>query len=138
MKNTLFIALFAIAAFSVSAQTKPVKVAKGANHFQYSARDFDSDASLTHLYVANNLIHIVDQSKDTSIAFIPGYSTEETYINLASDSVFNITTIIDGSRRDAFLTTAPYQPMGIKFDTAKVGGLTRYTCSINSNKLEFY
>lgn len=137
MKKSIIILFAIITALTAAAQTKPVKVAKNANHFVYSAREFDSEAGQTHLYLDNALIRVAAQETNKG-PFIPGYSTEETYINLASDSVFNITTIIDGSRRDAFLTTAPYQPMGIKFDTAKVNGLTRYTCSINSNKLEFY
>lgn len=137
MKRNITLALFLICASILYAQTKPVKIAKAANHFQYSAREFDSEAGLTHLYVSNNIIHIVDQAKDSNIFVIPGYSTEETYIDLSIDSVFNITTI-DNHRQSAFLTTAPYKPMAIKFDTAKVNGLTRYTCSINSNKLEFY
>ena len=127
--------LIAIAAVAI-AQTSPVKVAKGANHFVYQTRSFDTEESLSDLYLDGTIIKIA-QRETISGPFIPGYSTEETYIDLSVDSVFNITTI-DNHRQSAFLTTAPYKPMSIKFDTAKVNGLTRYTCSINSNKLEFY
>lgn len=137
MKRYLTLSLFLICVSMISAQTKPFKVVKNANHFQYSVREFDSEAGTTDLFVGNNLIRVVEQTKDTTKAFIPGYSTEETYIDLSVDSVYNI-TIIDNHRQSAFLTTAPYKAMGIMFDTAKVNGLTRYTCSINSNKLEFY
>lgn len=137
MKYTLFIVLFAIAAFSVSAQTKPVKVAKGANHFQYSARSYDTESGQTDVYYDGATLQIT-QPSEAGGPFIPGYSTEETYIDLSIDSVFNITTIIDGNHRYPYLTTAPYKAMAIHFDTSKVNGLTRYKCSINSNTLEFY
>lgn len=122
---------------SIFAQTQPVKVAKGANHFQYQTRNFDTEGTTTDVYLVDNIIRIADQTKRQG-TFIPGYSEEENYIDLATDSVYSVTTITDNNGRDAFMTTSVYRAMSIPFDTTKVGGLTRYKCSINSNTLEFY
>ena len=135
LSTLLFLCLATLAA----AQTMPVKVPKGANHFVYTQRGYDGEATVTDLYVSGNLYRVAD--RDTAKGpFIPGYSTEESYFDLTQDSIYTFTAILgeDGTRRDTFLTAAPYRAMDIHFDTAKVGRLTRYTCSVNSNKLEFY
>lgn len=137
MKKILSLVLFATLALFVVAQTKPVKVPKGANHFVYSTASYDSEAAVTDVYYGNNIIKVVQQETSEG-PFIPGYSTEETYVDLAADSIYFITTIIDGPKREPFMTTAPYRAMNIQFDTTKADGLTCYKCSINSNTLEFY
>lgn len=137
MNKLLLILALSLGTIAVHAQTKPVKVAKGANHFQYQTRGFDTEGTTTDVYLSNNIIRIADQAKNQG-PFIPGYSEEESYIDLTADSVYSITTIIDDNRRDGFMTTSAYRAMSIPFDTTHLGGLTRYKCSINSNTLEFY
>ena len=92
--------------------------------------------------------------------YIQGYSVEDIFVDESKDSVTYLTTIFSGdppqvikdenqdpqfsilnsqfSKREYYRTVAPFSRTDIKFDTDQVNGLTRYTCSINSNKLEFY
>ena len=92
--------------------------------------------------------------------YIQGYSVEDLFVDERKDSITYLTTIFGGetplvkkgenlasqsstlnsqsSNREYYRTVAPFSRKDIHFDTDQVGGLTRYTCSINSNKLEFY
>ncbi len=92
--------------------------------------------------------------------YIQGYSVEDLFVDECKDSITYLTTIFGGepplgikgenlasqsstlnsqfSNREYYRTVAPFTRKDIHFDTDQVGGLTRYTCSINSNKLEFY
>lgn len=138
----IFSLLLAAAVCSVAmSQTSPVKLAKKANIFRYAtvgyAETADTQFTTICLNSLGNLYQVSGESRQQG-PFIPGYSEETTFVDLVSDSVYYITTIIDGSSRDHYKTVAPFSRSDIKYDTARIGGLTRYTCSINSNKIELY
>lgn len=129
--------LFLAVATVASAQTAPVKLPKGSNHFVYQSRSYDTESSLIDLFVSADCFRVLPRDTAADCAsFIPGYSTEQSFFT--PDSIYTLTVIRGSSAPDSFLTAAPYRPMQVRFDTARVGGLTRYTCSVNSNKLEFY
>lgn len=138
MKTKLLVFLFSISViFGAAAQTSPVKVPKGASHFVYQSRGYDAESTLIDLFVSGSRFKVIQRvTAAEPHPNIPGYSVEES--RFASDSIYTLTFIQSGKRFDSFMTVAPYQPMQVKFDTARVNGLTRYTCSVNSNKLEFY
>ncbi|MCQ2272186.1 MAG: glpgli family protein [Bacteroidales bacterium] len=120
------------------AQTHPVKISKNCNFFQYQVYDYGEsiDTSLTNIQLGihQNYRIFTPQKKGP---FVPGYATENTIVSCAQDSVFNYYQF-EGNDNDCYWVTTAFSRNDIEFDTAKVNGLTRYTCHINSNKMEFY
>ena len=151
MKRTSSIALLLIIATFLSAQTKPVKVAKDANLFYYQTMEYgeridtqytlvETDKSGCYLIIDGDRYQnsytpgYIPENKN----YIQGYSVEDIIVNELTDSVYTLTSILSGDEKENYLTVSPFSRSDIQFETEKVGGLTRYTCSINSNKLEFY
>ena len=150
MKNTLTLLLLTIATVTLSAQTQPFKVAKNANHFVYASYDYGEhiDTHYTQIeicggstYLITEGNHLPGEYRPAATAkgpFIKGYSVEDIFVNEHTDTITYLTTIFDGDNREHYRTDSPFSRKDIKFDTDQVNGLTRFTCSINSNKLEFY
>ena len=132
------------------AQPKPVKVAKNANHFVYEVYEYGekTDTQYTQIEIYGGYDYLIADGKHLPGEYRPasqvkgdvikGYSVEDIFVNELTDSVTYLTTIFDGSKKEQYRTRAPYSRTDIHFDTTQVGDLTRYTCSINSNTLEFY
>lgn len=144
------------------AQTSPVKVPNGANLFYYQTLEYGESIDTQYTIVetgAGGTYLITDLERlqrDYTPGYIPdkdyiqGYSVEDIIVSELADSLYTLTTILanpdarwsqtqEGSTAiEHYLTVAPFTRSDIHFETEKVGGLTRYTCSINSNKLEFY
>ena len=151
MKKPLsLLLLLAVAAVTLNAQTRPVKVTKNANHFVYASYDYGEhiDTHYTQIEICGGSTYLVTNGDRLpgeyrlggwSIGpYIQGYSVEEIFVDDVKDTVTYLTTIFEGEHREHYRTIAPFSRTDIKFDTDQVNGLTRYTCSINSNKLEFY
>ena len=149
MKSPALI-LFLAAAATLCAQPKPFKVAKNANHFVYASYEYGEhiDTHYTQIEICGGSVYLVTEGDRlpgeyhpggwSNGPYIQGYSVEDIFVDESKDSITYLTTIFDGDRREHYRTVAPFSRPDIHFDTDQVNGLTRYTCSINSNKLEFY
>lgn len=150
MKQLVALICILTATFATNAQQRPVKVVKNANHFYYYTFDYGKQVDTTLTLVetdAHQRQMIIDAQRHQKsytpghIAtgnHIPGYSVEEIFVDEVADSVYTLTTILANGEREQYRTATPYTRHNTKFDTAHIDGLTRYTCSINSNTLEFY
>ncbi len=150
MKKIIASLLLVAAAAAISAQPRPFKVAKNANHFVYASYDYGEhiDTQYTQIEIHGGPYYLVihgnrlpGEYRPAATAqgtFIKGYSVEDIFVNDYTDTVTYLTTIFDGDKREHYRTISPFSRKDIQFDTDYVNGLTRYTCSINSNKLEFY
>ena len=152
MKHHLILLLAAAATLSSQAGQTPIpfKVVKNANHFVYASYDYGEhiDTQYTQIEIFGGSTYLVIQGdrlpgeyRPAATAqgpFIKGYSVEDIFVNEDTDTITYLTTIFDGAGQEQYRTVAPFSRKDIHFDTDQVNGLTRYTCSINSNKLEFY
>ncbi len=150
MKKIL-LCLFLLSSLSAMAQTTPVKVTRNANHFVYASYGYGEsiDTQYTRIEIYAGSDYTVTQG-NALVEFqsrpwvygpnnyIKGYSVEDIFVNEFTDTITYLTTIFDGDKREQYRTVSPFSRKDIKYDTTQVNGLTRYTCSINSNKLEFY
>ena len=149
MKHLLPILLLT-ATLAANAQTKPFKVAKDANHFVYATYDYGEqiDTHYTQIEICGGSVYLVIEGDRlpgeyrpggwSNGPYIQGYSVEDLFVDESTDTITYLTTIFDNDKREYYRTYAPFSRKDIHFDTDQVNGLTRYTCSINSNKLEFY
>ncbi|MCQ2296626.1 MAG: glpgli family protein [Bacteroidales bacterium] len=156
--HLVLLSLLVLNATCLFAQTKPVKVPKDANLFYYQTMDYGEQIDTQYTVVETDnagryLIIDLDRHLSTYTPgyipdkdYIQGYSVEDIIVSELADSVYTLTSILyneaqngaEQSGKESYLTVAPFSRSDIQFETDKVGGLTRYTCSINSNKLEFY
>jgi hypothetical protein len=150
MKKIL-LCLFLLSSLSAMAQTTPVKVTRNSNHFVYASYGYGEsiDTQYTQIEIYAGSDYTVTQG-NALVEFqsrpwvygpnnyIKGYSVEDIFVNEFTDTITYLTTIFDGDKREQYRTVSPFSRKDIKYDTAQVNGLTRYTCFINSNKLEFY
>lgn len=156
--HLVLLSLLVLNATCLFAQTKPVKVPKDANLFYYQTMDYGEQIDTQYTVVETDnagryLIIDLDRHLSTYTPgyipdkdYIQGYSVEDIIVSELADSVYTLTSIlyneaqngVEQSGKESYLTVAPFSRSDIQFETDKVGGLTRYTCSINSNKLEFY
>lgn len=151
MKKLLFPILL-IGSLNIVAQTTPIKVARNANHFVYASYGYNEnlDTQYTQIEIHDGPDYLVAQGDKLpdnfhsrpwiygSNNYIKGYSIEDIFVNEHTDTITYLTTIFDGDHREQYRTATTFSRHDIKFDTAQVNGLTRYTCFINSNRLEFY
>lgn len=151
MKKILFPLLF-MGMFNAISQTAPVKVAKNANHFVYASYDYGEniDTQYTQIEIHNGPDYLVTKGNKLPNEFcsrpwvygpnsyIKGYCIEDIFVNELTDTITCLTTIFDGDLREQYRTLTPFSRPDIQFDTTCVNRLTRYTCFINSNRLEFY
>ena len=152
MKQSILFLALACAALLSQAQTTPVKIARGADYFYYQRLEYgeqvdthytviETDGCGQYLITDGRFAGKDSYSKlalRTDGSRIPGCSFEDVIVRELFDSICTQTTIVTDGRAEYFRTDAPYSRTDIQFDSAKVGKLTRYTCSVNSNKLEFY
>ena len=152
MKKRLAALLLLVAAIAtLLAQTQPVSVAKNANHFVYATYDYGEriDTQYTQIEIHGSWQYLVmsgdclpseyhNHVANTKGSYIKGYSTEDIFVDENTDTITYLTALFDNGNWEYYRTVAPFSRKDIQFDTDQVGGLTRYTCSINSNKLEFY
>ena len=122
----------------VFAQVSPVKIAKNANRFTYEVYDYGEtiDTSLLQIVCHHPFYQIFTNGEEGP--FVPGYAQETTIVNLDLDSTFQLAVIQNGTRKERYEVANAFSRSDISFDTAKINGLTCYTCHINSNKLEFF
>ena len=147
-----FAVILVIGNFRASAQTTPVKVVKNANFFYYQTFDYGNEVDTQYAVVEVNpgipTQLVTDNDRPIPSEYrpgyicegehIPGYSVEEVFVDELKDSIFTLTTIFTDGQKEFYKVASAYSRNDIKFDTTQIGTLTRYTCSINSNKLEFY
>lgn len=139
MKKTLLFLLIALGCYSLcTAQTNPVKISAKANHFQYNVYEYGDviDTSITHILMNDNDYVIMDEEENGK--FVPGYAKELSVISLNQDSVYEHIHFEGDPDGTWYEVVSAFSRDDIDFDTANINSLTRYTCSINSNKLEFY
>ena len=120
------------------AQVKPVEFAKKANHFLYEVYDYGETIDTSQLWVA--LYHDEYQiaAKESHEPHVPGYAREVTIVNLKLDSTYLLAKFMGTGETDCYEVASAFSRSDIAYETAVVDGLTRYTCHINSNKLEFF
>ena len=135
--TSLFLAVccFATTAF---AQPKPVKIVKNANLFNYEVYDYGERIDTSLMKIVLNYPEYQIQSEEGTGPFVPGYAHETTIVNLALDSTFQLAKFTGTEQADCYEVVSAFSRSDIVFDTAQVNGLTRYTCHINSNTLEFF
>lgn len=135
--TSLFIVLCCLVA-AAFAQPKPVKIAKNANLFTYQIYDYGEsiDTSLMKIVLNNHEYQI--QSEEGTGPFVPGYAREVTIVNLDMDSTFQLAKFTGTEQTDCYEVVSAFSRSDIAYDTTRMNGLTRYTCHINSNTLEFF
>ena len=154
MKRILLILLILNPQFpilnSAAAQPKPVKVVKNANHFVYEVYSYGEKIDTQHVQIevdggyaylvsdGQRLRHWDHYLGDKQENAIRGYSVTSYLVDTHTDTITTVTAIFGSERPEIYRTFSPYARTDIRFDTDQVNGLTRYTCSINSNRLEFY
>lgn len=139
MKKTL--SLFAVVCcfnLMVIAQPKSVKIAKNANLFTYEVYDYGESIDTSLMKIVLNYPEYQIQSEDGAGPFVPGYAREVTIVNLDMDSTFQLAKFTGTEQTDCYEVVSAFSRGDIAYDTARVNGLTRYTCHINSNTLEFF
>ena len=140
MKKSLpIILLLTLLAQGIFAQVTPVEIAKNSNRFTYEVYDYGEKIDTSQLKISleeSQLYYLIFQDEKPG-RNVPGYAYETTYVDLKNDS-----TYLCASFRDPYWETvevaSPFSRSDIAYETARVDGLTRYTCHINSNTLEFF
>ena len=123
---------------TVFAQVRPVKIAKIANRFTYEVYDYGDaiDTSLMEIVYHHPFYQIFTMGEEGP--FVPGYAQETTIVNLDLDSAYQQAVIQNGNQKERYEVASGFSRNDIQYDTARENGLTRYTCHINSNTLEFF
>ena len=120
------------------AQTKPLKIAKNANRFIYEVYDYGDVIDTSLMKIVLNYPEYQIFSKEGTGPFVPGYAQETTIVNLVADSTFQLAKFAGSENSDCYEVASAFSRGDIAYDTARMNGLTRYTCHINSNTLEFF
>lgn len=138
-KTLLFLSVLLLLAQASVAQVKPVNIAKKANRFTYEVYDYGEKIDTSQLKISleeSQLYYLIFQDEKPG-RYVPGYAYETTYVDLKNDS-----TYLRASFRNPYWETvevaSPFSRSDIAYETARMDGLTRYTCHINSNTLEFF
>ncbi len=120
------------------AQPSPVKTVKNANRFTYEVYDYGEsiDTSLMQIVFQSPFYRIYTIGEEGP--FVPGYAQESTVVNLGTDSIYHRAVFQNGNQKEHYEVVSSFIRHDIAYDTARVDGLTRYTCHINSNTLEFF
>lgn len=121
------------------AQVDPVKIAQNANHFLYEVYDYGEkiDTSLMKISLEKFQLYWIFQDEKPGRQ-VPGYAYETTYVDLKNDSTYLRASFEDPDWEETVEVASPFSRSDIAYETARVDGLTRYTCHINSNTLEFF
>ncbi|MBO4645794.1 MAG: glpgli family protein [Bacteroidales bacterium] len=138
MRKSLLCLLILLMTVTVFAQIQPVKIVKNANHFLYEVYDYGETIDTSQLWVA--LYHNEYQiaANESNESPVPGYAREVTIVNLTLDSTYQLAKFMGEEPSECYEVVSPFSRTDIAYDTARVDGLTRYTCHINSNTLEFF
>ena len=120
------------------AQPKPVKITKNAKLFTYEVYDYGDVIDTSLMKIVLNYPEYQIFSEEGTGPFVPGYAHEVTIVNLELDSTFQLAKFIGTEQTDCYEVVSAFSRSDIAYDTALVNGLTRYTCHINSNTLEFF
>lgn len=143
-------AILLLCASAAMAQPSPFNVSRNARQFIYASYSYGEliDTLYTTVSISSgHEYHVAPTSRRDSDNtadpfsrndYIKGFSLQELFVDECSDTITLLTTIFDGPQHEQYRTTMPYSRKDIAFDTDYVDGLTRYTCFINSNRLEFY
>ena len=123
---------------TVFAQPKPVKIVKNANLFTYEVYDYGDVIDTSLMKIVLNYPEYQIFSEEGTGPFVPGYAREITIINFEKDSCFQLAKFSGSDNSDCYEVASAFSRSDIAFDTARMNGLTRYTCHINSNTLEFF
>ena len=138
MKNNLLFIWLLLLVPVCTAQVSPVNIAKKANHFLYEVYDYGEKIDTSQMWITlyHNEYQIATQ--EDKGPFVPGYAHEVTIVNLDKDSTFQLAKFMGTGEADCYEVASPFSRSDIAYDTARENGLTRYTCHINSNTLEFF
>ncbi|MCR4737099.1 MAG: hypothetical protein K5846_02940 [Bacteroidales bacterium] len=120
------------------AQPSTVKVAKNANRFTYEVYDYGETIDTSFLQIVYHHPYYQIFTVGNDGPFVPGYAQENTFVNLEADSTYQQAVFQNGEQQDRYEVASAFSRGDIAYDTARVNGLTRYTCHINSNTLEFF
>ncbi len=120
------------------AQPRPVKIAKNANLFTYEVYDYGDVIDTSLMKIVLNYPEYQIQSEEGTGPFVPGYAQETTIVDLKADSCYQLAKFVGSEKTEYFEVSSAFSRSDIAYDTARVNGLTRYTCHINSNTLEFF
>lgn len=137
-KISLFLLVWVLFVQGLSAQVNPVTTAKNANHFLYEVYDYGETIDTSQLWVAlyhNEYQIAINESQEP---LVPGYAREVTIVNLKLDSTYLLAKFTGVEPSECYEVASAFSRTDIAYDTAFENGLTRYTCHINSNKLEFF
>ena len=137
-KNFALIITVLLVINTVFAQVRPVKIAKNANRFTYEVYDYGEaiDTSLMEIVYHHPFYQIFTIGEEGP--FVPGYARETISVDLDLDSTYQQAIIQNGNQKERYEVASAFSRKDIAFDTARENGLTRYTCHINSNTLEFF
>ena len=137
-KSLLFLTALLLVAQAAVAQVKPVEFVKNANHFLYEVYDYGETIDTSQLWIAlyHNEYQIASQEVEGNL--VPGYAREVTIVNLDKDSTYQLAKFMGEEPSECYEVVSPFSRTDIAYDTARVDGLTRSTCHINSNTLEFF
>ena len=123
---------------SVFAQVSPVKIAKNANRFTYEVYDYGDVIDTSEIQIVYHHPFYQIFTIDKEGPFVPGYAQETTIVDLDADSTYQQAVFQTDGQKERFEVASSFSRSDIAYDTARENGLTRYTCHINSNKLEFF
>lgn len=139
VKQIFAFILILIGCAVASAQTTPLPSLEGATKFHYQTYNYGTQIDTQHTtLVLNGDCYSIKDSLVSTGPFIPGYSTSTSVVDLKRDSLFVVTEIVTNGAVERFLTASPFTRDDIQFEKEPYGELTRYSCSINSNRLVFY
>lgn len=137
MRNLPVFALLMLVCTLAVAQSLPVEVSPSDNHLVYRTLSYGAtvDTQFIDLFLSPDRYRVVERQVSNG-PFVAGYATSEQVVVPAADSCFTYTRFV--AEEQLFVTPEALSRHDVQFDTAQVDGLTRYGCSINSNRLEFY
>ena len=134
-----WIVLLSYTCSEVNAQISKQKLNAKASHFAYEEIEYGEQVQVTPLDVWLSGQHYLIASAEEEGPFVPGYAQEFSLVNLGTDSAYNYTKFYNSSSAELYEVASALQRNDIKYDTVNVEeGLTKYTCSINSNSLVFW
>lgn len=138
MNRILLAVAIALLPWTLCAQ-QPVAIAKKATLFLYQTFEYGEHIDTSAIHVTLTGDNYLITTPEEKGPFVPGYATEQTLVAPAQDSVFEHLIFTNSTDEAPYEVASAFARSDIHFDTSVLdNGLTRYTCSINSNKLEFY
>ncbi len=137
MKHTSIILPFLLLCSILSAQ--PVKISKKHNAFTYNVYQYGDTKDTTKVYLfqgkgVDGLNGCWIESELPQGTLVPGYGRESTFVDFDKDTVVEYLAYTDA----VYCYGTSLSRNDIEWNVEPLGhNKVRYTCSINSNKLEF-